>query len=159
MRQQLSLARPADTDALGRALGRAIMAIHPESLCVYLHGELGAGKTALARGLLQGCGHVGRVPSPTYTLIEPYDCGGLQFFHMDLYRLADPGELEYLGIGELAGAGSILLVEWPERGSGDLVPADLEVFLKVKDEGRGCVLQASSAAGERLLVALADLKD
>jgi tRNA threonylcarbamoyladenosine biosynthesis protein TsaE len=157
MRQQLSLAGPADTDALGRNLAQALLAVRPASLCIYLHGELGAGKTALARSLLQGCGHAGRVPSPTYTLVEPYECAGLRFFHMDLYRLADPGELEYLGIDELAGPGSVLLVEWPEHGRGELVPADLEVFLKVKTDGRDCILQASTPVGEDLLVALSEV--
>lgn len=120
---------------------------------VSLAGELGAGKTTLVRGLLQGLGHGGRVRSPTYTLIEPYRIGGRDILHLDLYRLADPGELEYLGLGDLLTPESIALVEWPERGRDLLPPADLAVTLgyPAAGAGRSLAVSASDKAGEGLL--------
>jgi tRNA threonylcarbamoyladenosine biosynthesis protein TsaE len=139
------------TEAAGADLARAIIAEQPDSLCVFLQGELGAGKTTFARGFLRGCGHTGRVPSPTYTLVEPYDCGDYRVIHMDLYRLQDGAELEFLGIRELTGPGSILLVEWPERAAAELPNKDLEVLLKVVPEGRAVVLAASGTIGAAVL--------
>jgi len=155
MSQQLTLATPLATDELGRKLAGAALRF-PASLCIYLQGDLGAGKTSLARGFLRGCGHSGRVPSPTYTLIEPYDCGGRVIHHLDLYRLQSGAEAEFLGIDELAQQGSILLIEWPERGGSRLLAPDLEVFLQIPTEGgRQCKLVARSSAGEQVLAALA----
>jgi tRNA threonylcarbamoyladenosine biosynthesis protein TsaE len=149
--EQLKLPSPEATDLLGRDLARAVLAEAPETLCIYLRGDLGAGKTSLARAFLRGCGHAGRVPSPTYTLVEPYDSAGYKFFHMDLYRLQDPGELEYLGLAEMCSPGSILLVEWPERGAGSLLPGDLELELKVDSAGRDCRMVANSTTGAAIL--------
>jgi tRNA threonylcarbamoyladenosine biosynthesis protein TsaE len=124
---------------------------------VTLTGELGAGKTTLVRGLLQGLGHGGRVRSPTYTLIESYRLGGRDVLHLDLYRLADPGELEYLGLGDLLTPEAIALVEWPERGQGFLPPADLAIVLGyvAGAAGRSLAISAGGDAGEALLAALA----
>ena len=151
MSEQLKLPSPEATDLLGRDLAQAVLAEAPERLCIYLRGDLGAGKTSLARAFLRGCGHAGRVPSPTYTLVEPYDSGGYKVFHMDLYRLQDPGELEYLGLTDMFSPGSILLVEWPERGAENLVPGDLELELKVDSAGRDCRMVANSATGAAIL--------
>jgi len=149
------LAGPDATDALGRRLAAAVLADQAEHFCIYLRGELGAGKTSLARGFLRGCGHEGRVPSPTYTLVEPYVIAAGRIYHMDLYRLQDPGELEYLGIDELREPGSVLLIEWPEQGGDDLCPADLEVFLEVVSEGRRVTLRACGDRGAATLKNLA----
>jgi len=108
---------------LARALGRRPGIIH-------LRGELGAGKTTLVRGLLRELGHAGSVRSPTYTLIEPYEELDPPVVHLDLYRLGDPDELEYLGLRDLLGGYGLLLVEWPERGAGALPPPDLEVRIE-----------------------------
>ncbi|MDS4030563.1 MAG: tRNA (adenosine(37)-N6)-threonylcarbamoyltransferase complex ATPase subunit type 1 TsaE [Candidatus Contendobacter sp.] len=122
---------------------------------VYLRGELGAGKTTLARGLLRSLGHRGAVKSPTYTLVEPYQLDGWRLFHWDLYRLTDPGELEFLGLRDQLDGEAVLLIEWPERGRGELPAADLEVTLDYVSEGRGCRLEARSPAGQALLAGLA----
>ncbi len=151
MPQQLILTAPAATEALGRKLAAASQALATVSVCIYLHGDLGAGKTSLARGFLRGCGHEGRVPSPTYTLVEPYSCAGRAIYHLDLYRLQTAAELEFLGIEELTTPGTVLLIEWPVQGGSNLVAPDLEVFLEVVAEGRSCRLVACSAAGASML--------
>lgn len=103
---------------------------------VHLRGDLGAGKTTLVRGMLRGLGHTGTVRSPTYTLVEPYALSARAVLHLDLYRLADPDELEYLGLREQSGPGTLWLVEWPERGAGWLPAPDLILVLRSEGEGR-----------------------
>lgn len=119
---------------------------------IFLHGELGAGKTTLVRGYLQALGHKGPVKSPTYTLIEPYEFAGERVLHLDIYRLGDPTELEYMGIRDDLGAGNTLLVEWPERAKGYLGQADIEIDLHYSDPGRkACVLVPDPALREGLV--------
>lgn len=121
--------------ALGRRMGEAAIAA-PAGLTVWLEGELGAGKTTLARGWLAGMGHAGRVKSPTYTLLEPYLLpAGVELAHLDLYRLADPEELEFLGLRELAGSGRWLLIEWPEKGAGHLPAPDVALQITFAVDG------------------------
>lgn len=96
---------------------------------IHLRGELGAGKTTFARALLHALGVGDRVTSPTYSLVESYRVGELDIHHLDLYRIADPGELEWLGLDALAGPRSLLLVEWPERGAKSLPAADIVIGL------------------------------
>ena len=119
-------------------------------LTIHLHGDLGAGKTTLVRGLLQALGHQGKVKSPTYTLVEHYELGLQPIFHFDLYRLSDPEELIYLGIEDYLTPSALLLIEWPEQG-GDLLPKpDLTVNLTYQADGRHLQLDAHSPAGQKI---------
>ncbi len=114
---------------------------------LYLSGDLGAGKTTLARGLLRACGIAGPIRSPTYTLVQVYESGPQTLLHLDLYRLKDAAELEHLGLGEWAQPGSLWLIEWPQRGAKLLPPADLTVTLAAGPHGHEAQLAASTAAG------------
>jgi tRNA threonylcarbamoyladenosine biosynthesis protein TsaE len=142
------------TSRLGAALARAVLDAAPPRLVIYLDGELGAGKTALTRAVLAGLGHTGRVPSPTYTLVEPYLLNSFRVFHIDLYRLRDPAELDDLGLADELGPGSLLLAEWPSRGDGRLPPADLVCQLGFEGEGRRALLTSLTGEGARVLVQL-----
>jgi len=122
---------------------------------IYLSGDLGAGKTTFSRGFIQARGHSGAVKSPTYTLIEPYELPGGVVYHMDLYRLNDPIELEFLGLEDLLADRGVCLIEWPERGDQHLPPADLTVRLNYADEGRQAVLTAHHSRAEAWLRSLA----
>ncbi|HET6725244.1 MAG TPA: tRNA (adenosine(37)-N6)-threonylcarbamoyltransferase complex ATPase subunit type 1 TsaE [Gammaproteobacteria bacterium] len=117
-------------------LGCRLAAVLPDSgLVVTLHGDLGAGKTTLVRAILRTLGVTGHVRSPTYTLVEPYDIGGRRAWHLDLYRLSDPEELEFLGIRDLDPANDLIFIEWPERGRGLLPPIDLAIDIAVAEPG------------------------
>lgn len=149
--EPLSLVDADATRRYGARLAAAIAAERPQSLVIYLEGELGAGKTTLARGLLEALGHGGRVPSPTYTLIEPYELSGYRVYHIDLYRIRYARELDDLDIaGQLAGA-SLALIEWPDHGAGHLPPADLRISLQLVPAGRVLVAEAASSAGHGVL--------
>lgn len=148
---RVELPDAAATEALGARLAGAC----GDGLVVYLHGELGSGKTTLVRGLLHALGHAGRVRSPTYTLVEPYELGARSVYHFDLYRLADPEELEFMGIRDFLDPAALLLVEWPEKGAGWLPPAELDLTLAYADGGgRRARLAAAGARGEAVLARL-----
>lgn len=124
----------AATAALGAALAPVLLG-RPGTV-VFLHGDLGAGKTTVARGLLQALGVAGAIRSPTYTLIEPYTVAGREVLHADLYRLNDAQELHQLGLVDDASAQALWLVEWPERGAGVLPPPDISLALSHFESGR-----------------------
>ncbi|MFD2113381.1 tRNA (adenosine(37)-N6)-threonylcarbamoyltransferase complex ATPase subunit type 1 TsaE [Thiorhodococcus fuscus] len=147
---EIILADPESQMAFGARLGACLS----PPFVLYLEGDLGTGKTTLTRGLLRGLGHEGAVRSPTYTLIEPYSLATMRLHHLDLYRLGDPEELEYLGLRDLMEADAVWVVEWPDRGSGMLPPADLRIGIDHLPEGRRLVLRAESRIGESLLVRL-----
>lgn len=148
----LPLADPAATARLGAALAAALPA--HGGLIVHLYGELGAGKTTLVRSLLHALGHHGAVRSPTYALVEPYTLARGPAYHFDLYRLADPEELEYIGIRDFLDADALLLIEWPQRGGGFVPAADLVVQLDHAGTQRHATLTAASATGQALLTVL-----
>jgi tRNA threonylcarbamoyladenosine biosynthesis protein TsaE len=141
------------TRAVGARLARALAATSMESpLLITLSGELGAGKTTLVGGLLAEFGHAGPVRSPTYTLVEPYEFGGREVHHADLYRLRHPDELDDLGLRELQRPGAILLVEWPEKAEGRLGKVDLALTLRYgATDSRRVELVAHTAAGKAVL--------
>lgn len=136
----------ADPEATAQ-LGQALAASRPAHGVVHLHGDLGAGKSTLARALLRALGVIGTIRSPTYTLVERYPLpGGGEAWHLDLYRIGDPGELEFLGLD--TDEVTLWLVEWPERGRGALPAADLVIDLSVAGEGRQARIRAQSPTGE-----------
>ncbi|MCB1775929.1 MAG: tRNA (adenosine(37)-N6)-threonylcarbamoyltransferase complex ATPase subunit type 1 TsaE [Candidatus Competibacteraceae bacterium] len=148
------LKRYLDSSAATEALGARLAALLKPGCIIYLSGDLGAGKTTLARGLLQALGHQGTVKSPTFTLVEPYHIGTWRLFHWDLYRLADPEELEFLGLRDQLDDHAALLIEWPEHGYGELPAADLEIALNYVGAGRECRLVAISTLGQWMLASL-----
>jgi tRNA threonylcarbamoyladenosine biosynthesis protein TsaE len=118
------------------AYGTALAAeLGPDDL-VLLYGDLGAGKTTLARGILRGLGFAGHVKSPTYTLVEPYEFGSTRVYHFDFYRIKDREELEYIGLDDLLGEHAIKLVEWPERAFGRLPPPQRVIRIRADGIGR-----------------------
>lgn len=127
---------------LGEQMAKALADI--DGGIIYLHGDLGAGKTTLVRSILQALGVSERIKSPTYTLVEPYEAGGRQFYHLDLYRLADPEELEFLGIRDYLSANALLFVEWPEKGEGVLPSGDVHIRIQPEGAGRKVFVEAGN---------------
>jgi tRNA threonylcarbamoyladenosine biosynthesis protein TsaE len=149
------VATEADTERLGAALAPQLRA----GLVLFLHGELGAGKTTFIRGILRGLGHIGAVKSPTYTLVEPYQMGGLTIYHFDLYRLNDPEELEFLGVRDYLEGSGVCLVEWAERGAGVLPAPDVDIEIERQEEGRVVRFTSRTENGTMLLRGLATFMD
>lgn len=149
--RQFDLADEAATTALAQRVAATL----DGGAVIYLHGELGAGKTSFARALLGALGVGERVKSPTYSLVESYAlAAGGSAWHLDLYRIADAGELEWLGLDALAEPDALVLVEWPERGRGSLPAADIDLHLSHAGEGRHARMHAASTRGRTLVAAL-----
>lgn len=144
---KMTIPDESSMEQLGAQLAAACVA----PAVIYLHGDLGAGKTTLARGYLKSLAYPGPVRSPTYTLVEPYDTSAGRIYHLDLYRLADPEELEFLGVRDIQAEQGVMLVEWPEQGRGWLPSADLVVSITHRADGRGVELAANSEQGVRML--------
>ncbi len=140
------LATEANTLALGAEFSRAIR----PGLVIYLSGDLGAGKTTLARGLLRGLGYHGKVKSPTFTLVEVYEISRLYLYHFDFYRFSDPRELGETGFREYFNPDSVCLVEWPEKAAG-LAAADVKILMQVAGSGRSVEIFAETEAGRLCL--------
>ena len=152
MRESLTRSIVLPDEAATDDLGRQIAAALPDDvagLVILLSGELGAGKSTLVRAILRSLGHSGAVPSPTYTLIEPYELGSRVIYHIDLYRISAEDELEFLGWSDLADG--VRLIEWPERVPGLAQQADLRIRLEYEGGGRRADLTGLSDRGIELL--------
>lgn len=144
------VASVAEMEALGAKLAAQVGNVR----LVNIHGPLGAGKTTLVRGMLRGLGHAGAVKSPTFTLVEPYSFGNLRFYHFDLYRLNDPGELEFLGMRDYLDGNGVCVVEWAERAQGVLPSPDVDIMIEPTETGRMVRIMTLTPLGDVLLKAL-----
>jgi tRNA threonylcarbamoyladenosine biosynthesis protein TsaE len=120
---------------------------------IFLEGDLGAGKTTFSRGLMRGFGYTGPVKSPTYTLVETYDVSTLQntaltICHFDLYRVADPEELEFMGMRDYLEGAHLCLIEWADKGLGFLPKSDLVLLITDIADGRQLTWQAGTEKGK-----------
>jgi tRNA threonylcarbamoyladenosine biosynthesis protein TsaE len=170
--REFDLPDDAASLAFGQRLARALIAARPEGAAtpspdtaparragwqIHLSGDLGAGKTTLVRATLHALGHVGRVRSPTYTLVEPYTIDAtpthdaLAVYHFDLYRFADPAEWADAGFRDYFGSGALCLVEWPEQAGGLLGTPDLSLTLELAGAGRKLIAQAFTETGQQCL--------
>jgi tRNA threonylcarbamoyladenosine biosynthesis protein TsaE len=150
------LADEAATLHFAAALAQAIQ----PNLTIYLHGDLGAGKTTLVRGLVHALGYVGKVKSPTYTLVESYEVSlekiaQLKIYHFDLYRFNDAEEWEEAGFRDYFNADSVCLIEWPEKADGMLPTPDIDITFAIINDGRKISLSAHSTLGQQFLKAMA----
>ncbi len=150
--RQIELSDESATRTLAKTLALSCR----QGAVIYLHGDLGAGKTTFSRYLLQALGHQGNVKSPTYTLVESYQLAELAVFHFDLYRLHDPEELEFMGIRDYFAPEHLCLVEWPERGQPLLPVPDLDLQLKITSaEARQLQITAMTPRGVAMLELIA----
>ena len=141
--REIPLADEDATLAFGERLARSLSS--PQ--VIFLHGDLGAGKTTFSRGFLRGLGNTASVKSPTYTLVEPYeDIAKGPVFHFDLYRLGNAQEIHYLGLGDYLFAGGTLLIEWPERAAEQLPPPTLDITLTASGSGRTACLRSDDSS-------------
>lgn len=139
----------ADEAAVGKLAALFACSVQTP-LVIYLRGDLGAGKTTFARAYIHALGYTGYVKSPSYGLLETYLAGGQKVLHLDLYRIEDPEELEYLAIRDLFGPDSVLLVEWPDRGERYLPKPDLTLDFDENSEVRFVTCRTDSKAGQAL---------
>jgi tRNA threonylcarbamoyladenosine biosynthesis protein TsaE len=140
----------ADEDATLALAQRLAKRLQP-GMVIYLHGDLGAGKTTLVRGVLNGLGYSGRVKSPTYTLVESYHAAGLDLRHFDLYRLHDESEWEAAGFRDEFDGHNIFFIEWPERAPGLIPQADVRIDFEILAQARNVEMQANTPTGRECL--------
>ncbi len=145
----LSFKDESETQAFSQQLAQCTHSIN-QAIVIYLEGDLGAGKTTLARAFIQNFGF-DRVKSPTYSLVESYQNSDINIHHFDCYRLSDPEELEYIGIRDYLGDKHIQLIEWPALGKGAIAPADLSIVLSGIDEQRELSITTHTPVGKQLL--------
>lgn len=147
---QLALPDEAATLACAARVAQACT----QGITLYLHGDLGAGKTTFVRGFLHALGVSGQVKSPTFTVVEPYELAHGAAYHFDLYRIVDPEELELLGVRDYFAPGAFVMIEWPERGGGVLPQADVDLHLDYVGSARHITLRAATDKGQEVLTAL-----
>ncbi|MES2217189.1 MAG: tRNA (adenosine(37)-N6)-threonylcarbamoyltransferase complex ATPase subunit type 1 TsaE [Pseudomonadota bacterium] len=140
---------PDETSML--AFGATLASVCQGTAVIFLYGELGAGKTTLARGVLRGLGYQDKVKSPTYTIVEPYEIADQKLYHFDFYRLQDAQDLEFIGVQDYFETGAIILAEWPERGAGLLREADLSCYIVPEAKGRNLRIEAQTPHGLQML--------
>jgi tRNA threonylcarbamoyladenosine biosynthesis protein TsaE len=150
MARHLNLPDAAATERLGAALAAGIA----PGRVLHLRGDLGAGKTTLARGLLRALGHAGRIKSPTYAVVEPYSLSRLNLYHFDFYRFSDQAEWVNSGFREYFNGDAACIVEWPERAAGLLPRPDLEIRLEIAGEARRALIEACTSPGTSWLASL-----
>lgn len=150
MKCERTVPAAADMEALGARLAPGLK----PGMVIFLHGELGAGKTTLIRGILHARGHRGAVKSPTYTLVEPYALPSMTVYHFDFYRLGHPEELEFLGIRDYLEGQGASLIEWAERGAELMPEPDIDVYIERVDDGRCVRLVSHTTSGAALLSGL-----
>ncbi len=143
----LSLPDLIATQAFASGLAKKLQ----PGLVIYLHGDLGAGKTTLVRAILTALGHSTAIKSPTYTLVEPYLLDGLDIYHFDLYRLSDPAELEFIGIRDYLHGAAVCIFEWADKGFGYVPAADIEISLVFQGTGRKANIIANTEKGIKVL--------
>lgn len=144
--------------AISAVLGASADTAVGQALLISLSGDLGAGKTTVSRGILNGLGHSGSVKSPTYTLVEPYELSMGRVCHFDFYRLIDPEELEYMGFRDYLVEACLCLIEWPERGRGFLPDADIEIGIMQAGQGRTLSFEAGTDLGKKIVSQLEELQ-
>lgn len=149
--KQIGITLELPNDRATFILGEHIAQLCNNKMVVYLYGELGTGKTTFTRGFLQGRGYFGKVKSPTYTLVEAYPTPKGKIYHLDLYRLQQPEELEFLGIRDYVSDTGILIIEWPELGKGYLPEPTLKITLGFHNGGRKVQLAAANLIGQEVL--------
>lgn len=152
MQQKIKLHCATETDLL--SCGIALAKVIDHEAVIFLYGPLGAGKTTFCRGFLRGLGYEGKVKSPTYTLVEPYEIAGKTIYHFDFYRMTDASELHHSGIEDYFASPAICLVEWPEVGLSLLPSPDIVCYLAFAKEGRDLVFEARSLRGEKIITQL-----
>ena len=143
-----------DNEAATLACGDKFSRIVACGLVVYLHGDLGAGKTTFVRGVLHGLGHAGKVKSPTYTLVEPYIVFNYNIYHFDLYRFIDEEEWDAAGFRDYFNAQSICMIEWPEKAAHVLPEPDIHVHLSHFQNARKIQFSAGSSIGNKCIEGL-----
>lgn len=147
-----SLHLPNEDEQL--AFASQVASVVVKGTVIFLNGDLGTGKTTFVRGFLRGLGYDGVVKSPTYTLVEPYQLTNFAIYHFDLYRLADPEEIEYAGGRDYFDGEAISLIEWPEKAQGFLPEPDLVLHLEYAESGRDIEILAGTERGKKVMLAL-----
>ena len=147
MKNKLTLSSLEDTKKLGQELAKEILKRKGEAaFVVFLDGDLGTGKTTLVKEIIFALGVKEKVKSPTFTIIEPYELNNENIYHVDLYRIIDPSELEIIGLREyLSESKAIIFIEWPEKSYGYLKKFDLKISLKhLSENERKCRIELNT---------------